>query len=587
VIRYILSAGLWGLCLLSCSPTKTVRRSPPPVIFTEQQKLDYEHDFIEGNKFKLMGNLSDAASLLTRCTEVNPRDAAAYFALSEIYSAPAVNNREEALKNARLAVRFDPENIWYNIHLASLYVAGELVDSAITVFRDLIRLQPDNVEFQFDIATLYTETGQYRKAIAELKKIERTYGLTEEIIIARYRAYSHKGKLKATESVLREGTEKFPGEYRFYGLLAELYSSTGMEQKAQEYYKKLLDIDPENAMGYISMIEFYKDYGNDEKVLEEMRRMYEMKAIHPDLKVELYLSITADTVFARKYHPELDEMIEQLAARNPDNFRARMMNADRNLRQKHFEEAKDDMLFLTGRVATNAFLWEQLLYLQHLLQDAEGLLKSSAEALEHFENHYLFNFFHGMAASLLKKYDEAIASFGKTLECLKREKEPDREIELQAYVLLGEAYNEQKRYDQSDAVFERALLLAPNNALVLNNYSYYLSLREEKLDVAERYIRRCIAMEPDNSTYLDTYGWVLYKLGRIDEAIVMIEKAMKNGGNTNLEIVEHLCELLVVAGREDEARHICRYAIELNNEQEKTSVEEKMKSYGKQKRETQ
>ena len=111
----------------------------------------------------------------------------------------------------------------------------------------------------------------------------------------------------------------------------------------------------------------------------------------------------------------------------------------------------------------------------------------------------------------------------------------------------------------------------------MNNYSYYLSLREEKLDLAEKYIKRCIAIEPNSSTYLDTYGWVLYKLGRVNEAIVMIEKAIKNGGGDNPEIVGHLCELLTVSGRTDEAYHICKYTIELNNSNE--TVEEKMKSF--------
>jgi len=199
--------------------------------------------------------------------------------------------------------------------------------------------------------------------------------------------------------------------------------------------------------------------------------------------------------------------------------------------------------------------------------------------LKYFDDRYLFHFFHGFAASMLKKYDEAIPAYRRTIEGLKKEKEPDRDVELQSYVFLAEACNDQKLFRESDSAFEKALAIAPNNPIILNNYSYYLSLREEKLDLAERYIKRCIAMEPNSSTFLDTYGWVLYKLGRVDEAIIMIEKAMKNGGNDNPEIVDHLCELLTVAGRTDEAYHICKYAIELNNS--KLTVEEKMESFNK------
>jgi len=307
--------------------------------------------------------------------------------------------------------------------------------------------------------------------------------------------------------------------------------------------------------------------------------MFDMKTIDPDLKVELFLQLTSDSIFFKKYYQQLNLLIEQLYEKYPDNFRVRLVNVDRNLREQNFEEAKNDMLFLTSRVQTHYPLWEQLFYLLHLLQDNETLYESTAKALTYFNDRYLFHFFHGFAASMLKKYDEAIPAYFRVLDGLKREKEPDREVEFQTYVFLGEACNEQKRFTESDDAFEKALAIAPDNPLILNNYSYYLSLREEKLELAEKYIKRCIAMEPNSSTYLDTYGWVLYKLGRVDEAIAQIEKAMKNGGGDNPEIVDHLCELLTVAGRSDDAYHVCKFAIELNNSNE--TVEEKMESFRK------
>jgi len=445
------------------------------------------------------------------------------------------------------------------------------------VYRQIIETEPDNAELRYNMALLYLEKNDYRKSLRELDRIEKTYGFTEELAIAKYRVYSQKKDVKATETVLKKAVRAHPDELRFYGLLAELYSMTGREKEASENYTKLLEVDPESALGYISMIEFYKDYGNDAKAMEEMQRMYDMKTIDPDLKVELYLKLSSDSLFFKRNYQQMDVLIGQLYEKYPDNFRVRLVNADRNLRAKNFEGARNDLLFITDRVQTNYFLWEQLFYLLNLLEDNETLFESSAKALQYFSDRYLFNFFHGLAASMLKKYDAAIPAYLHTLEYLKKEKEPDREVELQTLVFLGEACNEQKQYQESDNAFNMALAIAPNNPLILNNYSYYLSLREEKLDLALTYIKRCIAQEPNSSTYLDTYGWVLYKLGQIDEAILMIEKAIKNGGNDNPEIVGHLCELLTVAGRADEAYHICKYAIELNNSNE--TVEEKMKSF--------
>jgi tetratricopeptide (TPR) repeat protein len=575
----LLILAFYGIFAACSSSKKTTEQQPKPVQLTEEEKLDYDHDFIEATKLKMLGNLPDAASMLTRCTDVNPYDAAAHFQLAEIYTM--ADDQPNALRYARLAARYDRTNEWYKMQLANLYVAEKNVDSAIVVYRQIIEMQPDNTDLRYNMAILYLEKDEYRKALKELDRIEKIYGFTEDMAIAKYRVYSRKKNVRATEAILKKGIRLYPDELRFYGLLAELYSSTGREREARENYTKLLEVDPENALGYISMIEFYKDYGNDTRAIEEMQRMYGLKTVDPDLKVELYLQLSSDSAFFKKHCKQMDVLIRQLYEKHPDNFRVRLVNADRNLREKNFEGAKDDLLFITDRVQTNYFLWEQLFYLLNLLQDNETLYEATAKALKHFDDRYLFNFFHGLSASMLKKYDEAILACNRTLECLKKEKEPDRDMELQTLVFLGEAHNGKKEYVKSDSAFDRALAIAPNNPMVLNNYSYYLSLREEKLDLAEKYIKRCIAVEPNSSTYLDTYGWVLYKLGRVDEAIIMVEKAMKNGGNDNPEIIDHLCELLTVAGRTDEAYHICRYSIELNNSKE--TVEQKMESVKRQK----
>ena len=567
---------LFVICgfIFSCSTSKKSlkQRNEPVVLLSETQKLAYDHDFIEATRLKILGNLPDAASMLTRCVEINPYDAAAYFQLAEIYSI--INDRKNALRYSRLAVQNNDRNEWYKLQLANIFLAEKKLDSAIVVYRQILNNKPYDADMRFSMSILYSENNEYRKALKEIDYIEKIYGFSEETAIARYKIFSKKGDFKNTEAVLKKGIKYFPDELRFYGLLAEIYGIVGREQDAQAYYKKLLDVDPENPIGFISMIEFYKDYGNDEKAIEEMKRMYEMKNIDPDHKAELYLQLSADSVFFKKNYKAMDMLVKQLFERHPDNFRIRVINADRNLRENNYEGAKDDLLFITSRMQTNYQIWEHLFHILYLLQDNETLYESTGKALEYFRDRYLFYFFRGFSASMLNHYEEAIPAYFRTLECMRREKVPDKEIEFQTYVFLGEACNHQKRFQEADFAFDEALLMSPNNTLVLNNYSYYLSLREEKLDLAERYIKRCITLEPHSSTYLDTYGWVLYKLGRFNEAIIMIEKAVRSGGHDSPEIIEHYCELLTIAGRTEEACNICQYAIELQDSDE--TVEEKM-----------
>ena len=107
---------------------------------------------------------------------------------------------------------------------------------------------------------------------------------------------------------------------------------------------------------------------------------------------------------------------------------------------------------------------------------------------------------------------------------------------------LGDAYQELKDYPKSAAAYDAALAVDPNNYGVLNNYSYYLSLRGESLDKAKEMAGRTVAKFPDNVTYLDTYAWVLYKQKDYAGAKQNLEKALKT--TKDASILEHYGDVL-------------------------------------------
>ena len=79
--------------------------------------------------------------------------------------------------------------------------------------------------------------------------------------------------------------------------------------------------------------------------------------------------------------------------------------------------------------------------------------------------------------------------------------------------LLGDTKSAYKAYD-------KALKIDPSYAPVLNNYAYYLSEEGKQLKKARSMSKKTIEAEPDNATYLDTYGWILHLLGKIGRAHV-------------------------------------------------------------------
>ena len=74
---------------------------------------------------------------------------------------------------------------------------------------------------------------------------------------------------------------------------------------------------------------------------------------------------------------------------------------------------------------------------------------------------------------------------------------------------------------------------------VLNNYAYYLSLDNTKLEKAKEMASFANQLEPDKPSFEDTYGWILYQLKDYENAEIWIKKALTHGGEKNGVILEH------------------------------------------------
>ena len=83
---------------------------------------------------------------------------------------------------------------------------------------------------------------------------------------------------------------------------------------------------------------------------------------------------------------------------------------------------------------------------------------------------------------------------------------------------------------------------------MLNNYAYYLSVRGEHLDKAEQMSKQSNEIQPDQSSYEDTYGWVFYKEGKFNDAKTWIEKALSHGADKSGTVLEHYGDILFKMG---------------------------------------
>ncbi|HNJ71869.1 MAG TPA: tetratricopeptide repeat protein, partial [bacterium] len=129
--------------------------------------------------------------------------------------------------------------------------------------------------------------------------------------------------------------------------------------------------------------------------------------------------------------------------------------------------------------------------------------------------------------------------------------------------LLAPIYQNQKRFTQSDSVFERILVFEPNNEVILNNYSYSLAERRIRLDKARQMIEKALKKAPDNGHYLDTMGWVLFQLEEYAQALIYTQRAVAVHPNSE-EVWTHLGEIHHKLGNTQDALSAFQKALTIN-----------------------
>lgn len=147
-------------------------------------------------------------------------------------------------------------------------------------------------------------------------------------------------------------------------------------------------------------------------------------------------------------------------------------------------------------------------------------------------------------------------------ECRKlMELQPDDpDAQVSGYAIIGDTLYSMGRRREAFKSYEQALKIDPRDLTVLNNYAYYLSLKRQRLRKAEKMSRITIEKEPDNPTFLDTYGWILFLRGKAAEAKPYFKHAMIYGGKDSAVILMHFSMVLDKLGEKDLATYYANLA---------------------------
>jgi tetratricopeptide (TPR) repeat protein len=535
------------LCF-TISSCKIFKHTEKPLSeISQQQQQEFNSNFFNATKERLLGNNENAVKYYNQCLRIDNNNAEVLYECANLFFKN--HQLKEALLYSKKSVENDDKNIWYKLLLSDIYTKTGKYQDAADLCEKITAMQPNNLNYYFDWINNLTFAGKYNDAIKVCNKVQDKFGILEELSFQKEKLYLQMKKLDMAMKEIETLIQKYPKEIKYYGILAELYLMDNKKTEAFELYKKMLEIEPDNGMVHISIANYYQNIGEKEKAFEEIKLAFANGNLNIDAKVKILLDYYAFSEKDTSLKNQAFQLLKILVEVHPENAKAHSIYGDFLYRDKKTEESKKEFLKVVSLDSSKYVVWEQLIIIDNELKDYTSLEKTCLTIIELFPNQPVPYIYCGMARMFMKKYDVAI-------EILKKGKDyagANKQMLSEFFSMLGEAYNETKDYYASDKSYEKCLEVDPKNAGALNNYSYFLVLRNKNLEKAEEMAKKANTLSPDNSAYEDTYGWVLYKKQNYNEAKKWLEKAMNHDGGNDPVMLEHYGDILYKLGEAEKS----------------------------------
>ncbi|QIA06522.1 tetratricopeptide repeat protein [Draconibacterium halophilum] len=545
----------FSITLLSCSGPKQVTEqevakaaiNTPTTELVEQKQKEFEYLFVEALKQKMFGNAQKAIQLLSSCLEIDPNSSAAMFELANIHAAN--NDFTSASLLLEKAISLNPDNKWYKLLLAQIYQQTRKYSEAADIYAELVEKEPENLEYIYMNAALLANAQRFEEAISAYNRMEKETGVNEQISVAKQQIFVSKGQIDKAFEEINKLIENNPNEAKYYGLLADLYQSQGDSASALKNYKKIQEMDPENGFVHFSMANYYLENGEVEKSFEETKAGFSSDAVDIQTKMQLYMMLTANPAQSHLNEKQRGELIAILLEKHPDESLVHTIHAESLLKENKLAEGREALLKAVEIEPNDYMVWERIMYIDNDLQQWDKLYEHTGKIIELFPNQPQGYFFKAIACVQLEKFDETIELSEEGMDYVI----DNPQLQANFLMLKGEAVYKNGNKTEAFKIFDKAVQVDPENYLTLNNYAYYLSVDGVELDKAERMSGKVIERFPDNATYLDTHAWVLFKKGEYTLAKFYMDSAMKNSDEESDTLLEHYGDILYKTGKVEEA----------------------------------
>ncbi|PKK83826.1 MAG: hypothetical protein CVT49_06725 [candidate division Zixibacteria bacterium HGW-Zixibacteria-1] len=472
--------------------------------------------------------------------------------------------------------------------------------------------------------------GEFYLANEQYAKALKYYPGSDEIRYAYANSYFN---LRDFENALFEAKKLKYRDLRAWYLLANCHRALGNRDSAMVAYYKVVELDSGNAQAYYQISNYYREAGNIDStiwgfeniarinptplVFQQLGNMYIQKGdidkAEENYKYSLSLDASKENLQSylglsaiyenRGDMPAAKEILESVITLAPEDMRLQGRLLDMYVAGDEYFKAIETARRILSVMPNDDFIARRLAMMYF---DVDSLQTSDSiftALIERGDNNLVNHYYAGRIALFYRDLEQAKSHFMQltvmadsvvdgwlNLGYVYR-LEDSVELEVAAYNTglkyvtnvddsvrimfnLGATLEQNGRFDEAVTTFEKIIDLIPNHSQALNYLGFMLAEKGVRLKYARGLIERALEISPDNGAFIDSYGWVLYKMGEYKKALNTLLRAYQLEANDPV-VTEHLGDAYAALGDMENAHIYWKKALELNPDNE--SLVEKLR----------
>lgn len=534
---------LFLLVCISLSPVFGQKKKNEVSALTSAQ---LEELMTEGMRHYIKDDFDEAILVWEHLILEVPNEPSLYYYLGKAYLAQ--NKNSLAFQNAAEAWKLSPHSMDYGLFYVDIALDLRKIDEAIEALHKMSEFDEMQPEIGLRLAQAYLWKENGKEALDALKKVEVWLEDFPEIVRTKQFIYLKEkdvlGAINAGCSLIENSPDELLFTWDQMETVWDLVTGNFLQAELRSLKSKYASQGQLNLLSAKLFLEVKNLDSTCAEILHAAADVRMSSEILGQLTIQILELIKTKEDWKTVY-----EMILELKVWYPLDPRFSALEGDLWANISKFKEAQISYLKAVRMGNAKFEVWARIIQLDYEMNLLDSATVHAEEALVLFPNQGYLWFQKGFSEYLNGKMNESLRSFEGAVPMANSQDG----WYAQLFGLMGDAYHSKGLYKQSDACFEKVLLVNPMEEHVLNNYSYYLSLRRDQLDKAALMSKKLVDNFPANGTYLDTYAWVLFQKGEYLESLLYLENALKDEKQNSSTVWEHYGDVLFKNGRVDEA----------------------------------